>query len=317
LAKLLVEPCLVVGDARGGGAFGDLAVVGDRRVALALAPERERLVLDDRLQPGDEVVLAGATAGFWESAPLTGRGESASFLVERVRGGTFVTAISTPAPDCGRLFGLYGEPSVSSPRVRVGRGGRFRARRRSATDGIVAIAGRFRGRRPRLALLRATWRSGPCRANWTFRLRPVRRIPVREGRWSGSHTDGGTIGFEVVNAGREAYDFRFAWSPLFRCSDGSSYRYPVYRRESELAWIGGHGGFELRDTADDWLFTISGRLDGTAGAGSFQIIESHPDARGACDTGIVGFSVGRQHGGSSQLVVSGMHQPRAWYRISA
>jgi hypothetical protein len=38
--------------------------------------------------------------------PLTGRGESASFIVERARGRTCVTAISTSAPDCGRLFGL-------------------------------------------------------------------------------------------------------------------------------------------------------------------------------------------------------------------
>jgi hypothetical protein len=121
----------------------------------------------------------------------------------------------------------------------------------------------------------------------------VRRVPVRDGRWSGSHTDGGAIGFEVDNAGREAYEFTFAWSPLFRCSDGSSYRHPQYRRGSELAWIGRDGSFELREAEDDWLLTISGRLRGSAATGAFRIIESHPDARGVCDTGSVGFSASR------------------------
>jgi hypothetical protein len=57
---------------------------------------------------------AGAAAapprpGFWESAPLTAHGESASFLVQRVRARPFVTAISTPTPDCGKLFSLSGD----------------------------------------------------------------------------------------------------------------------------------------------------------------------------------------------------------------
>jgi hypothetical protein len=122
---------------------------------------------------------------------------------------------------------------------------------------------------------------------------------VRDGRWSGSHAGGGTIEFEVVNRGREAYLFGFAPPPLFRCSDGSSYRYLDYNRGSELAWIGRAGGFALRDAQDDLLFTVSGRLDGNAGGGSFRIIESHPDARGVCDTGTVGFSARRLGGARS------------------
>jgi hypothetical protein len=53
---------------------------------------------------------------------------------------------------------------------------------------------------------------------------------------------------------------RFSPSPLFRCSDGSTYRYPDYRRGNDLAWIGRDGRLELRDAEDDWLFTISGRV---------------------------------------------------------
>jgi hypothetical protein len=42
-------------------------------------------------------VAGGAPrTGFWESAPLTERGESASVLVRRVAGRTLVTNISTP-----------------------------------------------------------------------------------------------------------------------------------------------------------------------------------------------------------------------------
>lgn len=110
------------------------------------------------------------------------------------------------------------------------------------------------------------------------------RVAVRDGVWSGLHDGGGTIRFGVVNAGREAFLFAFAWSPLFRCSDGSSYRYPDYRRSSELARIGRDGGFALRDAQDDWLFTTAGRLTGSWGGGSFRIIETHADGRGVRDT---------------------------------
>jgi hypothetical protein len=41
------------------------------------------------------------------------------------------------------------------------------------------------------------------------------------------------------------------------------------------------------------LLTMQGSLRGGAGSGSFRIIETHPDARGVCDTGIVGFSASR------------------------
>ena len=46
-----------------------------------------------------------------------------------------------------------------------------------------------------------------------------------------------------------------------------------------------------------WLFTIGGRLRGSAGASSLRIIESHPDAHGVCNTGTVGFSATRLAGG--------------------
>lgn len=41
------------------------------------------------------------------------------------------------------------------------------------------------------------------------------------------------------------------------------------------------------------LLTMQGTLTGGAGNGSFRIIETHPDARGVCDTGTVGFSASR------------------------
>lgn len=101
-------------------------------------------------------------AGFWESAPLTQRGESASVLVRRVAGRTLVTNISTPSPDCRGQFGIFGEPGARLPRLPVDGRGRFRGARRDQTDGIAAVDGRFIGRRPRRAVLRARWRSGPA-----------------------------------------------------------------------------------------------------------------------------------------------------------
>jgi hypothetical protein len=203
---------------------------------------RPRLPL--AFQPVD--VAGGAPpTGFWESVPLTERGESASVLVRRMAGRTFVTNISTPSPNCRGQFGIFGEPGARLPRLRVDGRGRFRAARRGQTDGIAAVDGRFIGRRPRLAMLRARWRSGPCRSSARFRLRPVRRVPVRDGAWTGTQADGGTISFEVVNTGREATDFAFAWSPEFRCADGSTHRYPSYRGGTELAWIRRDGSFSL------------------------------------------------------------------------
>ena len=239
-------------------------------------------------------VAGGAPrTGFWESAPLTERGESASVLVRRVAGRTFVTNISTPSPNCRGQFGSFGEPGTRLPRLRVDGRGRFRGVRPGQTDGIATVDGRFIGRRPRLAVLRARWRSGPCRSSARFRLRPVRRVPVRDGSWSGSHGGDGAIRFEVVNTGREATDFAFAWSPEFRCADGSTHRYPTYRGGTELAWIRRDGSFSLRQAEDDLLLTMQGTLSGGSGSGSFRIIQTHPDARGVCDPGPVAFSASR------------------------
>ena len=56
-----LEPLgLLVRDRGGGGPVAQVAVVGDRRVALALAAERPGLVLHDGLEPGDQLVLARA-----------------------------------------------------------------------------------------------------------------------------------------------------------------------------------------------------------------------------------------------------------------
>jgi hypothetical protein len=93
-----------------------------------------------------------------------------------------------------------------------------------------------------------------------------------------------------VNRGREAFEFAFAWSPEFRCADGSAYRYPSYVGGSELAWIRRDGSFSLRDAEDDRLLTMQGSLREDAGSGSFRIVETHPGARGACDTGPVSFT---------------------------
>jgi hypothetical protein len=94
----------------------------------------------------------------------------------------------------------------------------------------------------------------------------------------------------VVNSGREAYLVRLTPSPLFRCSDDSAYRIAAYYRGTELAWIERSGAFALRDAEDDWLFTMRGVLGRDGGSGTFRLIETHPDARGACDTGAVSFS---------------------------
>jgi hypothetical protein len=41
------------------------------------------------------------------------------------------------------------------------------------------------------------------------------------------------------------------------------------------------------------LLTVHGLLGAASGSGSFRIIESHPDARGTCDTGSVAFTASR------------------------
>lgn len=85
-------------------------------------------------------------AGFWESAPLTQRGESASFLVRSTRRRAGVTAVSTPAPDCGDAFGIFGEPGRRLPRLRVDAMGRFGARSDGPTDEEAATRTPFGNR---------------------------------------------------------------------------------------------------------------------------------------------------------------------------
>jgi hypothetical protein len=206
---------------------------------------------------------------------------------------TVVTNISTPSPDCRWQFGIFGEPGTRLQRLRVDGRGRFRGIRRAQTDGIAAVEDRFIGRRPRIAWLRARWRSGPCQSTARFRLRPAGRVAVQDGSWTGSHRGDGAIRFEVVNTGREVTDFAFAWSPEFRCADGSTHRYPSYPGGSELAWIRRDGSFSLRQAQDDMLLTMQGILSGGAGSGSFRIIETHLAARGVCDTGPVAFTARR------------------------
>ena len=58
LAQFLEPLGLVVRDRRRGGAVAQVAVIGDRRVPLALAAQGEGLMLDDCLKPRDELFLA-------------------------------------------------------------------------------------------------------------------------------------------------------------------------------------------------------------------------------------------------------------------
>ena len=58
LPQPLVALGLLVGGGRGGAALDRLAVARDRGEAFALTAQRERLVLDDRLEPRDELLLA-------------------------------------------------------------------------------------------------------------------------------------------------------------------------------------------------------------------------------------------------------------------
>jgi hypothetical protein len=118
----------------------------------------------------------------------------------------------------------------------------------------------------------------------------VRRVRVRTGSWAGSHGGDGTITFDVANEGREVGLFTFRPSPWFRCSDGSAYRYPDYVRGTRSDWIGRDGRFAIYDIEEDWLLFVSGSLSPTRASGSFRIVESHPDARGVCDTGTLSFT---------------------------
>jgi hypothetical protein len=208
-----------------------------------------------------------------------------------VAGSTVVTDISTPSPDCRRLYGIFGEPGTRLPQLRVDRHGRFGGVRRAQTDGIAAIGGRFIGRRPRTAVLRASWRSGPCRSTARFRLRPVRRTLVQDGTWTGPTADGGAVKLEVVNTGREVYVSELGPSPWFRCADESAYRIAGYPLNTGLGWVRRDGRFTLRDAADDRLVTARGVLRGASGSGSLRVIESLPDGRGVCDTGVIRFGV--------------------------
>ena len=58
LAQTLESLGLLVRDATGGGPVAELTVVGDGRVAFALAPQREGLVLHHGLEPRDQLLLA-------------------------------------------------------------------------------------------------------------------------------------------------------------------------------------------------------------------------------------------------------------------
>jgi hypothetical protein len=179
----------------------------------------------------------------------------------------------------------------SPPRGRPGRAFRGRARSFPPTGSPrCAAAARADVRGWRLWSLAGA--PGPVGPRWDFRASP-RATPAGAGQWSGTHTGGDTISFSVVNRGREAFEFVFAWSPEFRCADGSAYRCPSYVGGSELAWIRRDGSFSLRDAEDDRLLTMHGSVGADSGNGSFRIVETHPDPRGACDTGPVGFTASR------------------------
>lgn len=234
---------------------------------------------------------AAPRTGYWESRALTGRGESASLLVQRSGRRTLAAAVSAPAPQCGQLYGVFGSPRRLL-RIEVARNGRF-ARRNRGSDGIASVRGRFVGRRPRRAILRLSWASGSCRAAQEYRLRRVARPRIAGGTWSGTYSGGGAINLSVVNVGREFQVSALRPSPLFRCTDGSTYRLAEYLRFNDLAWVAPSGVFRLRDSADDRLVTMRGSFQGRSAAGTLRIIELFSDASGACDTGAVTFQVRR------------------------
>lgn len=230
--------------------------------------------------------------GFWESKPLVEGGEAANILVTRTRGRTLVSRISTPTPDCRTLLTTVDERP--GPRLRLDRRGGF-ATRPDTLGGLRSLRGRLRGGRRPAATLHATWRSGPCRVQWNFTLRPVSRVRLPRGAWTGTHAAGGAFSFDVIDAGRKAFGIELTPSPLLRCMDGSAGQIANYRLFTEPAWIRPDGGFALRAFVDNGrLFTISGTFAGEQATGTFRIIEPHQDARGICDTGEVAFGATRQ-----------------------
>jgi hypothetical protein len=203
--------------------------------------------------------IPGSTAaarfptGWWQATgghSLTGFPTSFK-LVRTARGRYEVRHLLSPQSDCGS-----GDIGAEPPRIAVDRRGRFRYRIRGQTTALTAVTGRLTGWRRGRATLRLYWDVldvSPdvwCRMTYTFPIRPVKRIPVRVGRWSGTDTTGRPVEFSVTDGGRFVGYFSAPGPYQIRCVDG---RLGTARADLEYAWIRADGTVTSRSLGSGLL----------------------------------------------------------------
>lgn len=214
-------------------------------------------------------------------------------LVRTGRGRYEVRHLVSPESDCGG-----GDLGDRPPRIRVDRRGRFRYRIQGQSDALTAVAGSLRGWRRGRATLGLYWdalRVWPddwCRMTYTFPIRPVKRMPVRVGRWHGSDSSGRPVDFYVLEQGRFVGYFRAPGPYVIRCADG---RVASARADLEFAWIRTDGTVDL---AEPWEWPAEGisfgaKLLGSSAGGSFRLVAILPEPQmvsgPSCDSEPISF----------------------------
>jgi hypothetical protein len=233
--------------------------------------------------------------GWWQSTEVDASdGQATSFELRRTRRGRYeVRHLLTWGSNCGS--GDFGD---EDPRIAVDRRGRFRYRIRYQSDGISAVRGRLSGWRGAGAPLRLWWDlladfPSSCRLTYRFAMHPVDRVPVREGRWTGTDASGRPVEFFVRDQGRYVYSLRAPGPYPVRCSDGSVNSAPV---GILAAWIDVDGTVRLPWFSGDPPaegVTLDAKLSGTSATGSFRLVLPPGDSpfrhASSCDSDPIAF----------------------------
>jgi hypothetical protein len=233
--------------------------------------------------------------GWWESTEIdSADGQATSFELRRSKRGRYqVRHLLTWGNDCG-----WGDIGSRDPRIPVDRRGRFRYRIRWQSDGITAVRGRLTDWRRHGATLRLYWDSlsvSPnqwCRLTHSFAMHPVTRVPVREGRWTGTDGSGRPVEFFVREQGRYIYGLRAPGPYPIRCTDGSVDSLPA---AVLAAWIAADGTVSLPASPDSESpdIALDARLTGTSATGSFRLVAppGEPPYRhvSSCDSDTIPF----------------------------
>ena len=219
--------------------------------------------------------------GWWESSQVDGH---ASFELNRTDSGRYeVLRLETWRDHCGA-----GYFEGRDPRILVDRRGqfRFRGRRKSsavAAFEIAAVRGRLTGWRGEGAPLRLYWNRlsafprlelealpVACWLAHTFTMRPVERVPVRDGLWRGSDASGRPVSFYVGSRGRMLWGLNAQGLYPIRCTDGSvSTATPGFYS----GWIRANGTVKAPAFAGlRWRDALQARLTGTTATGAFRML---------------------------------------------